>query len=90
VSVEFIGTCVGLRFRDLQAYDDSEREITYRTFRKHVGADVIREINENIGYPGPGVLTLASDYHVRYGKGKWKGKPAVCMHHSAIHHIWTL
>ena len=80
----FIGTCVGLRAEDLYDYDDSERSITYRTFRKHVGMDIIRDLNEQFGFP------LCRDWHVSYGKGKWKGKPCVCMHHSRIHHLWYL
>ena len=87
VEVEFVGTCVQLRAADLWDYDETEREITYRTFRKHIGSYVAAEINSWAGWPG---THFSRDHHIRYGKGKWKGKPAVCMHHSAIHHIWTI
>jgi hypothetical protein len=86
--VTFIGTCVGLRCEDLNDYDDSSRDIGYATFLKHVGKDLIRELERDFGYKRP--LTLKSDWHISYSKGKWKGKPAVCMMHSSIHHIWTL
>lgn len=96
--VEFVGTCVAFTLAELQAYDETERDITYRTFAKHVGPEVIREINcgEGIGCarydyePGRAGLTLKQDWHVTFGKGKWKGKPAVGMHHSSIHHIWII
>lgn len=81
---EFVGTCVHLSADDLHAYDDSEREITYHTFVKHLGRELIQEINRWSGVP------VGRDKHVSFGKGKWRGKPCVCLHHSAIHHIWTL
>lgn len=84
----FIGTCVGLRCVDLNAYDDSSRDIGYATFLKHVGREIVRELEEGFGYVRP--LTLKSDWCIRYSRGKWKGKPAVCMMHSAIHHIWLI
>lgn len=79
----FVGTCVGLKAEDLFDYDDSKRYITYRTFLKHVGKDIVKELNESFGVP------LHKDWHVSFSKGKWKGKPAVCLHHSGIHHIWA-
>ena len=85
--VTFVGTCVGLGYRDLDDYDESERTITYRTFRKHVGVEVCREINEWAGWPG---THFSNDWSISYGKGRWKGKPAVCMHHSLIHYIWLI
>lgn len=87
MSLQFIGTCVQLQANDLYDYDDSARDIGYATFRKHVGAEVIAEINTWAGWPG---THFSRDYYIRYSKGKWRGKPAVCMMHSAIHHIWTL
>ncbi len=87
--VEFIGTCPHLLADDLHAYDDTARDIGFETFRRHVGPDVIQQIHEDLGYAGSS-LTLKGDYHVRYSRGKWQGQPAVCMMHSAIHHIWVL
>jgi hypothetical protein len=86
-SLRFVGTCIGLRAKDLHAYDDTERAITYRTFRSHVGREVTTEINTWAGWPG---THFSNDGCIRYGKGKWKGKPAVCMHHSGIHHLWLV
>ena len=80
----FIGTCVGLRANDLDDFDNSARGITYQTFRKHVGMEVVKELNEAFSVP------IHTDWAVRFEKGKWKGKPAVCMHHSSIHHLWAI
>lgn len=86
--IEFIGTCVELKEVDLLAYDESARDINYRTFSRHLGAEGIQEIERAHGYGQ--ALRLRQDYHVRYSRGKWQGKPAICMMHSAIHHLWFL
>ena len=90
---EFVGTCVELRAGNLHAYDDSSRKITWRTFLKKVGGRRASAILSRRVFPVyndcPG-LSLASDYAVQFSKGLWRGKPAVCIHHSAIHYIWKL
>ena len=86
--VKFIGTCVELSARHLEDYDVTEREITAKTFRKHVGPEVYRELERRLGYDKH--LRLADDYAVSFGKGKWRGKPAVCLRWSSIHHIYLV
>lgn len=81
---EWIGTCVGLPADLLEAYDGTERAISYRTFARHVGREVIRELNERFGHAPP----LRKDWAVYFSKGLWLGKPAVCMYQSEIHHLW--
>lgn len=76
----FVGTCVGLPARFLDEYDDTAREICYRTFLRYVGKDVVAEFGRN--------PPLRQDWHVSFSKGRWRGKPAVCLMHSSIHHIW--
>lgn len=80
----FIGTCVGLPEPSLSDYDDTEKEITYRTFLRHVGGEAVRELNAAFGVP------IGKDWAVSFGKGIYEGKPVVCMHHSAIHHLYAL
>jgi len=80
----FVGTCVYLSANDLYEYDESSREITYKTFLRHVGKEWIREINESLTVP------IHKDWHVSFSIGKWKGKKAICLFHSCIHHIWIL
>jgi hypothetical protein len=88
-SVTFVGTCVHLRPKDLDAYDDSARDIGYNRFRYYVGDEVIDELNSAPAYRGSG-LTIKKDYAVSYSRGKWRGRWAVCMMWSSIHHIWTI
>lgn len=80
----FVGTCVGLPVEDLEAFDDSSKEISYRTFRRAVGRAVVAELNATFGVP------LSRDWAVRFTRGLWRGRQAVCLFHSAIHHIWEL
>lgn len=85
----FIGTCVYLDANDLDEFDDSSIKITNRTFRKHLGKESYLKIEKELGY-SDNWLRLANDWHVSYAKGKWKGKTAICLFHSHIHHIWTI
>lgn len=87
--IEFIGTCVHLPVHRLDEYDESSRDITHRTFRKHVGPEMATQINTEMGYGDCPRLSLATDWSVSFSKGKWRGKKAVCVMHSSIHHIWT-
>jgi hypothetical protein len=82
--VEFVGTCVNLQAEDLDAYDESAHDISYKTFLEYVGKDVVREQDEKFGVP------LGKDWHVSFSRGEWKGEAAVCLFHSRIHHIWKL
>ena len=82
--MEFIGTCVGLEEKDLNDFDDSSHDISYRTFVRYLGRREIRDLNKSFGVP------LSRDWHVSFKKGKWRGKKAICLFHSAIHHIWTV
>lgn len=90
MSVEFIGTCVGLKAEDLHDFDDSSRGITNRTFRKFLGKEEYREFELSLGYRDGSGLVLSKDWHVSYAKGKWKGRPAICCWWSGIHHIWVI
>jgi hypothetical protein len=81
--------CDGVATSD-QLHDmyDKEREVTLRTFAKHVD---IRPIAEAMGYEyGPRVkgLRLANDWAVRFYKSKFCGQPCYYMDHSAIDHIF--
>lgn len=84
MSATFIGTCVGLPAAELEAYDDTERSITYAAFFRHVGKEIVQELNAAFGVP------LRKDWAASFGKGLFCGKPAVCLHHSGIHHLYAL
>lgn len=48
--IEFVGTCVHLQAQDLDAYDESERQITYGTFARHLGAQAMKDLESAMGY----------------------------------------
>lgn len=85
---QYIGRCDSLRGKDLDTFDDTSREITNRTFRKHLGSEAYLRFEEELGYNR--WLRLANDWHVTYAKGKWKGRQAVCCFWSSYHHIFAL
>lgn len=85
-TVKWIGDCTHLPARQLEAFDATSRGITYRTFLKHVGPAVVREINRRYGHHP----TIAQDGCVTFCKGELRDRSAVCMMHSGIHHIWQL
>jgi hypothetical protein len=92
----YVGRCDQLRAEHLSDYDDSERVITAATFKRHLGVEAYRDLEIKLGYRSPSGriecpdLKLASDYAVSFGKGRWRGKPCVCCHWSAYHHIWLI
>lgn len=82
--VQWVGTCIELSRRALEEFDDSARTITYKTFLHRLGPGMVRELDEQFGtHP-----RVRDDWAVKFESGRWRGKPAVCMHHSGIHHIW--
>lgn len=80
----FIGTCIGLPAEKLHEFDDSMRSITYRTFLKHVGKDIVKELNRSFSVP------LSRDWSVSFATGKYNGKKAICLFHSGVHHLWEM
>ncbi len=86
--ISFIGRCDQLECSDLEAFDESAESISNREFRQLLGSDRYQEFEKSLGYGK--WLRLSKDWHVSYERGEWMGKPAICCHWSAFHHIWTL
>lgn len=80
--------CVSANGDDIMDMVDSAREITYETFVKHVGT---QEASSVLGYPygRERGLKLKNDWHVRYHKSTYKGKPCVFAVHSAIEYVFV-
>lgn len=69
---------------------DDSREITRRTFLKHVDHESLQALEQLLAYarhPSQG-LTMAADWHVSYHKSRYRGKPCVYFVHSAIEYIF--
>ena len=82
--VSWIGTCVGLPAKKLYEFDDTCRDVSYKTFLKYVGRHTVKELNNNFSVP------LHRDWSVKFAIGKYNGKKAICLFHSGIHHLWEI
>jgi hypothetical protein len=67
---------------------DSGRSVTRATFRRNVGADVLKNFESMMGYPF-GKLTMAKDYAVSYSRGKLHGRRVYWVNHSAIEYVFV-
>lgn len=70
---------------------DAARDISRKTFLKHVNKDSLRTIERDLGYVlnKKHGLTMANDYHVQYGKSKFKGQPCIFFCWSAIEWVFV-
>ena len=78
---------------------DRAREVTWRTFRKHVPLDEIKQAFPSYSYrrerynPDTGELTapmhIKDDYAVSFWKSRYDGQPCYYLVHSSIEYIWT-
>jgi hypothetical protein len=89
----FTTDCIHAQGPDIHQMVEKAREISWRTFMKHVAKPNARSIIEGLGYTtGPGNkqgLRIQKDYHVRYFKSTYKTKPCVYLKWSAIELIFT-
>jgi len=89
LKLQLQATCVGNHDTDaLEIMAQHDREITYKTFARHVD---IRSISELLGYAydrGQEGMRLSQDYAVRFYRSVWKGKPCYHMDWSRIDHIF--
>lgn len=85
-----IGTCVGASVSALSDYDATEKECSFRSFRKHFTRGQFNALSDDFNYeidPRSG-LTLQDDWAVSYGWGYYLGQKVVCMHRSSIHNFY--
>lgn len=76
--------CVNSDAKSIDNMVDRAREITYRTARKWLAS--FDEWMEKMGYNHK--FHMKNDYHVRYFKSVYRGKPCVYVVHSAIEYIF--
>ncbi len=83
---EFRYTCVdcyGKKLRELEHILDHAREITYRTFARHIDPDFLKDMNQESG------IHLSRDWAVRFYKSWLPNRtPVYFMDHSAIEHVF--
>ena len=70
--------CVSANGDDIIDMVDEAREITVATFLKHADVD-----------PTEWGVDLRKDYHVRFYKSRYKGKPCYFLDHSSIEYVYV-
>lgn len=76
--------CVNADGESITDMIDKTREITARTFFKHIS---LKEVSTLLGYDRH--FPIKNDYHVSYYKSVFKNEPCYYLTHSAIEYIWT-
>lgn len=83
-----IGSCVTLPAQSIEAYEETAKKITYNRFSYYLGEENLNQLNLALGYSGK--FLLKHERYASYSSGKWEGKSAICMKHSATHYIWLI
>lgn len=83
-------TCVNATGREVDAYDETEREISVKHAMRRIGQSALREAFPFYEWrPGKQRdLRFKDDYHISAGVGIFRGRRAVVIHHSSIHHFF--
>jgi hypothetical protein len=94
--VKFFSCCVNWPQNDVNAEGglcdmiNAARDITRRTFLRHVERTDLAELERGLGYErGPGLLHMASDWAVSYHRSKLHGRTVYYFRHSAIEYVFT-
>jgi hypothetical protein len=86
---QYLTNCVGSDGPSITAMQEQSREVTRKTFQRHV--EGLSEIEQRFGYfqhPSQG-LTMKNDWHVRYYKSVYRGRPCYYFDHSRIEYIFV-
>lgn len=90
--------CVSCRSENLAklgSYIDKRKSISVSTFKKQIGTENFLILEQKLGYRDSNgklfikTLTLATDWSVSFGKGKFGDANAVDCTHSAIEYIYA-
>jgi len=82
--------CVNSTASAIQNMVDDSKEISRKTFLKHVDKDDLEVLSQDLGYAlhhSQG-LTMSRDWHIKYYKAEYKGKPCYYFIWSAIEYIF--
>jgi hypothetical protein len=79
--------CVSANGDDIIDMVDNARQISYRTFCKHIKSQDLKHIKEALGYGKD--LSLKRDWAVSFYKSKYKNKPCYYLCHSMIEYVFV-
>ena len=84
---EYVTNCVQERsVSALNDMIDSARSVTWATIKKHCAG--LQEFCADLGYTPGEELQIDTDWHVRFYKSKFKGRPCYYVDHSSIEYIF--
>ena len=92
---QFITRCVEAEGQEILDYVDNRVDISVAIFKKHIGSKNYHKLEIALGYKNKsgknhlGDCDLAKDRCVSFGKGKFRGMPAVDCTWSLIEHIFA-
>ena len=85
----YLTNCVESTAGRIQPMVDRSREITWKTFLRHVGLAELLELFPGYERSGRwGGLPLGQDWSVSFHRSRFCGKPCYYMRHSAIEYIF--
>lgn len=86
----FTTNCISARGVDISDMVDESRQITRKTFLKHIKTEEMKNLEIELGYAGhyKQGLTMSRDWHVSYWKSKYRNKPCVYFSWSSIEYIF--
>lgn len=88
--MQFITSCVESTYDLIHPMVEEAREITYRTFFKHVRRDLVAPVFPAYDWRRrPRDLTLKRDWHVSYHKSRFGGRTCYYIRHSAIEYVFA-
>lgn len=95
-SISYLGDCTLYRFRDIQSFDESSKQITASTFRKKIGPDAWNWLSFKLDYCNDNHvffnsnLRLSTDCHVRFYAGTLRDQKVAAVIHSGFHHFFKV
>lgn len=89
MGLRYLTDCVSANGDDITAMVDQAREVSYRTARAKIGEYGLSIVFGQYDWRHrPRDLTLKHDWHVRYYRSRYRGKPVYYVVHSAIEHVF--
>lgn len=98
MSGSYVTSCLSSTAKKITDMNDRAREITWETFRRHIGIESVRETFSYYSYrgemynPSTGELTcpihIKNDVCVSFWKSVYDGQPCYFIRHSAIEYIF--
>lgn len=79
-------TCLDCTGAEVDAFDATARDVTYRTFAEHVD---VAAVEAALGYGRDIGLRLRNDWGVCFRKGIFRGRECYVLMWSHIHHFYT-